>query len=173
MTNITALFADAAVFVFLPWVLWRLLYRTIPIVVLPILIGIVISVWHFPVKSLGIPSVYGSDIGWVAVLVLAFTAGLEMWQPPEETAADHALPDPSLGRLLGGAAVALGGPLLVGSVLAYECFQPPPRWHASSDQPGGCAVWRWPWLPVCGAFRPNVVYGSTPFRARYTAAHRL
>ncbi|GBR16566.1 cation:proton antiporter [Gluconobacter frateurii] len=135
MTNITALIADAAVFVFLPWILWRVLRRSIPIVVLPILIGILISVWHLPVKSLGIPSVYGSDIGWVAVLVLAFTAGLEMWQSPGKADADHTLPAPSLGRLLGGAAVALGGPLLVGSILAYEFFLPLPGWHPPHAQP--------------------------------------
>ena len=124
MTNITALIADAAVFVFLPWVVWRILKKTIPIVVLPILVGILISVWHIPVKSLGIPSVYGSDIGWVAVLVLAFTAGLEMWQSPGSVADDHALPAPTLGRLLTGAAVAPGGPPLAGSILALELFLP-------------------------------------------------
>jgi len=77
---------------------------------------------------------WGDDIGWVAVLVLAFTAGLEMWQHPGEDRTMQSVPQPSLGRLLAGAAVALGGPFLIGSMLVYIFFLPLHGWapaHAS------------------------------------------
>ncbi|GBQ92548.1 Na+/H+ antiporter [Acetobacter nitrogenifigens DSM 23921 = NBRC 105050] len=140
MTNITALISDAALFVLLPWALWRLLQKTLPIAVLPILVGILLAVWHVPVQKYGVPSLYGNDIGWVAVLVLAFTAGLEMWQHPGEGDGSHALPSPSLRRLLGGAAVALGGPFLIGSILAYEFFLPLHGWRAPHATPGIAAA---------------------------------
>ncbi|GAN88373.1 cation:proton antiporter [Komagataeibacter intermedius] len=129
MANITALVLDAALFVLLPWGVWRLVHRAIPIVVLPILLGIVLAVMHVPVQTIGIPSVYGNNLGWLAVLVLAFTAGLEMWQPPDASASAHTIPPPPLGRLLGGALVALGGPFVIGSVLVYYFFLPLHGWH--------------------------------------------
>ncbi|WP_051626043.1 cation:proton antiporter [Kozakia baliensis] len=129
MSNITALIADSAIFVILPWILWRILKRTIPIAVIPILVGIFLAVLHVPTQKIGIPSIYGNDIGWVAVLVLAFTAGLEMWQHPgQQQSAD--LPEPSVGRLLGGAVVALGAPFIIGSILVYEFFLPLHGWQA-------------------------------------------
>ncbi|MFT8885062.1 MAG: cation:proton antiporter [Acetobacter papayae] len=135
MAEITALLADIGLFVLLPWIFWRLTRKVLPIVVLPILLGIVLAAWHVPVKQIGIPSVYGTDIGWVAVLVLAFTAGLEMWQHPGDGPSAHALPQPSLWRLLTGALVALGGPFLVGSILAYTVFLHLPGWAAPQAAP--------------------------------------
>jgi len=135
MTNVTSLIADSAVFVFLPWLLWRITRRALPIAVFPILVGILLAVWHVPVVDIGVPSSYGNDIGWIAVLVLAFTAGLEMWQNPEDTGVEHTLPSPNFGRLIGGAAVALGAPFIVGSFLAYTFFLPLKGWHAPHATP--------------------------------------
>ncbi|GBR00264.1 cation:proton antiporter [Acetobacter oeni] len=136
MTNITGLLADAGIFVFLPWLLWRLMQRTIPVVVFPILIGILLAVVHAPVKDLGIPSLYGDEIGWVAVLVLAFTAGLEMWQHPgQNQSAGSGFPSPSLGRLLAGAVVALGAPFFIGSLLVWWFFLPLHGWQAPNATP--------------------------------------
>ncbi|MFT8690805.1 cation:proton antiporter [Acetobacter orientalis] len=122
-----SLFADFGVFVILPWVLWRLTRKILPIVVLPILLGILFAVWHVPVGQWGIPSLYGNDIGWLAVLVLAFTAGLEMWQHPGQDPNAEVIA-PTLGRLLGGAVVALGLPLVIGAVLVYQFFLPLHGW---------------------------------------------
>lgn len=135
MSDFTALIADAGIFVCLPWIIWRLIGRAVPIAVIPILIGILAAVWHVPLKSLGIPSFYGDTIGWVAVLVLAFTAGMEMWQHPEGETHENALPAPGVARLLGGAALALGGPFLIGTILVYLFFLPLPGWHASGVTP--------------------------------------
>ncbi|GBR52390.1 Na+/H+ antiporter [Neokomagataea thailandica NBRC 106555] len=129
MHNVAALLADAGLFVVLPWLLWRITNRALPIAVLPILVGILMAVWHVPVKSLGIPSLYGNYIGWVAVLVLAFTAGLEMWQKPAGNVDDNALPPPTLPRLIGGAFVALGGPFVIGSIFALSYLLPLNGWH--------------------------------------------
>ncbi|MCP1220608.1 cation:proton antiporter [Acetobacter orientalis] len=127
MEKIISLFADFGVFVILPWVLWRLTRKILPIVVLPILLGILFAVWHVPVGQWGIPSLYGNDIGWLAVLVLAFTAGLEMWQHPGQDPNAEVIA-PTLGRLLGGAVVALGLPLVIGAVLVYQFFLPLHGW---------------------------------------------
>ncbi|MFT9189262.1 MAG: cation:proton antiporter, partial [Acetobacter orientalis] len=108
-------------------VLWRLTRKILPIVVLPILLGILFAVWHVPVGQWGIPSLYGNDIGWLAVLVLAFTAGLEMWQHPGQDPNAEVIA-PTLGRLLGGAVVALGLPLVIGAVLVYQFFLPLHGW---------------------------------------------
>ncbi|WP_068171923.1 cation:proton antiporter [Neokomagataea thailandica] len=135
MHNVAALVADAALFVLFPWILWRITNRALPIAVLPILVGILMAVWHVPVKTLGIPSIYGNDIGWVAVLVLAFTAGLEMWQQPAGTLASDELPAPTLGRLIGGAFVALGGPFIIGSIFALTYLLPLPGWHPPHATP--------------------------------------
>jgi Kef-type K+ transport system membrane component KefB len=93
-------------------------------------VGILLAVLHVPVARIGIPSIFGNDIGWVAVLVLAFTAGLEMWQHPGEDPSVLAVPKPSIGRLLGGAFVALGVPFVVGSTLVYHFFLPLHGWQA-------------------------------------------
>ncbi|MBS0987020.1 cation:proton antiporter [Acetobacter thailandicus] len=135
LTHFMSLFADATLFVLLPWLLWQLTLKNLPIAVLPILVGMVLAVWHVPVSTMGIPSLYGDYIGWVAVLVLAFTAGLEMWQHPDEHDSQNALPQPSFARLIGGAAVALGGPFLVGTFLAYEVFLFLPGWHTPHTTP--------------------------------------
>lgn len=134
MPKILELFADVIIFVLVPWGFWRLINKTIPIAVIPILVGILLAVTHAPVQNLGIPSLYGTSIGWVAVLILAFTAGLEMWQTPGKEQ-DDPLPTPSLGRLLGGALVALAGPFLIGSVLVYYFFLPLRGWTPPHTTP--------------------------------------
>lgn len=135
MANITALIADILLFVIVPWIAWRLLNRALPIAVLPILIGMLLAVWHVPVGDVGIPSTYGDDVGWLGVLVLAFTAGLEMWQIPAEDNPHQTFAEPSLGRLLRAGAVALGLPLVVGTVLAHYFFLPLPGWAAPHAKP--------------------------------------
>ncbi|MDN6714232.1 MAG: cation:proton antiporter, partial [Acetobacter sp.] len=135
MANLTALLTDAAIFVFFPWALWRLMQKALPIAVLPILVGIALAVWHVPVQQMGIPSVYGNTIGWVAVLVLAFTAGLEMWQHPGGEPSGQDFAQPTIGRLFGGAAVALGIPFCVGTFLAYAVFLHLHGWQAPDATP--------------------------------------
>ena len=70
--------ADALLFVLLPWILWRMVGRSIPLAVLPILIGLGLAWADILPASLGVPSEIGSTVGFVGVLILAFSAGLEM-----------------------------------------------------------------------------------------------
>ncbi|MBO1324259.1 cation:proton antiporter [Acetobacter sp. TBRC 12305] len=140
MANMFGIISDIFVFVLLPWLIWRALRRQIPIAVIPILIGILLAAFHVPVSDVGIPSALGEEIGWIAVLVMAFTAGLEMWQHPGQATGPDAPPSPSIGRLLGGAVVALGGPFIVGSALVYWFFLPLPGWHAPRVGPGVAAA---------------------------------
>ncbi|GBQ72158.1 Na+/H+ antiporter [Ameyamaea chiangmaiensis NBRC 103196] len=129
MADIMALVLDALVFVLLPWLMWRLTQRTMPIVVLPILVGITLAVTRWPLGWAGIPSLYGTYIGWVAVLVLAFTAGLEMWQHPGADAGE-ASTNAGLGRLLGSALFALLIPFVIGTTLIHRFFLSLPGWQA-------------------------------------------
>ncbi|WP_264811994.1 cation:proton antiporter domain-containing protein, partial [Gluconacetobacter johannae] len=125
------LIADVGLFVLVPWLAWRLLGRVIPIAVLPIIVGILLAVTQWPIARLGIPSASGDAIGWVAVLILAFTAGLEMWQHPGEDPNEvPVLPATSLPRLLGSALVALAIPFAVGSLLVHAVLMPLPQWRA-------------------------------------------
>ncbi|MFW7269735.1 cation:proton antiporter [Gluconacetobacter sp. Hr-1-5] len=125
--------ADFGVFVVIPWLIWRLLRRTIPIVVLPIVVGILIAVTGWPIGRLGVPSAIGDMIGWIAVLILAFTAGLEMWQHPGEDPA-AAMPETSLPRLLGSAFVALAVPFGIGTLLVHAVLMPRPDWQTPDGQ---------------------------------------
>lgn len=63
MGNVTSLLVDAFIFVFVPWGLWQLLRRSIPIAILSILVGILLAVLYFPASKVGIPSLYSDYIG--------------------------------------------------------------------------------------------------------------
>ncbi|MBB2202681.1 cation:proton antiporter [Gluconacetobacter tumulisoli] len=124
------LIADVGLFVLVPWLAWRLLGRVIPIAVLPIIVGILLALTQWPVARLGIPSATGDAIGWIAVLILAFTAGLEMWQHPGEDPNEvPVLPATTLPRLLGSALVALAIPFTVGTLLVHAVLMPLPEWR--------------------------------------------
>jgi Kef-type K+ transport system membrane component KefB len=71
---------DVLIFILLAWGIWRLLRRSIPIAVVPIVIGLVLAATGWLPASLGVPSVLGDKLGWIGVLLLAFTAGLETRQ---------------------------------------------------------------------------------------------
>ncbi|ACI50905.1 sodium/hydrogen exchanger [Gluconacetobacter diazotrophicus PA1 5] len=121
--------ADFALFVAVPWLTWRLLGRRIPIAVLPIVVGILLAVTRWPVGRLGVPSATGDMVGWVAVLILAFTAGLEMWQHPGEDPSVAPVPATSLRRLLTSALVALALPFGIGTLLVHTVLMPLPDWQ--------------------------------------------
>ena len=130
MHTILAAGADALIFILLAWGLWRLLGRSIPIAVIPIIIGLVLAATGWLPASLGVPSVIGDSIGWVGVLLLAFTAGLETRQSAHVGPAPD-LPDASrdsLFRFVASAALALLLPFIVGTLVAYHYFSVLPNW---------------------------------------------
>jgi len=63
-----------------------------------------------------------------------------MWQHPGGEHTTHSLLQPSLGRLLAGAAVALGGPFLIGSMLVYMFFLPLHGWKPAHATDGIAAA---------------------------------
>ena len=122
--------ADALIFILLAWGLWRLLGRSIPIAVIPIIIGLVLATTGWLPVSLGVPSVIGDGIGWVGVLLLAFTAGLETRQSAH-VRSSSGLPAGSRGavlRFIASAALALLLPFVVGALAAYHYFSMLPNW---------------------------------------------
>ena len=80
MHPVLAACADALIFVLLSWGLWRLFGRSVPLAVLPIVIGLVLAASGWLPPELGVPSAIGDKLGWVGVLALAFSAGLETRQ---------------------------------------------------------------------------------------------
>ena len=132
MHTILAASADALIFILLAWMLWRLLGRSIPIAVVPIIIGLVLAATGWLPASLGVPSVVGDKIGWAGVLLLAFTAGLETRQSahPGSPAGRLAASRRSLFQFVASAALALLFPFVVGALAAYHYFSMLPNWAA-------------------------------------------
>lgn len=135
MPSLLAAVLDTLVFVVLAWCVWRALGRSIPIAVIPIIIGLVLAASGVIPASWGLPSAIGQDIGWIGVLLLAFAAGLETRQeahlPANPGAASQARPRKL--RFLASAAVALLLPFCVGTLAAHFYFTRLPGWAA----PGG------------------------------------
>lgn len=130
MQTVIATGADALIFVLLAWLLWRLLGRSIPIAVIPIVIGLVLAMTGWLPAGLGVPSVVGTKIGWIGVLLLAFTAGLETRQFKHVPAAEPDSPQSraALFRFVVSAATALLLPFLLGTLAAYHYFSNLPGW---------------------------------------------
>ncbi|WP_282948703.1 MULTISPECIES: cation:proton antiporter [unclassified Sphingopyxis] len=107
---------DLLCFLVVPLLCWRLVSGAVPLAVLPILTGLAVAIaadrFGFDKSVLG-PSPLGDTIGWLGVLALAFSAGLET-----RTTTDHA---PRLdGRLVGAALAALSLPFMVGFAAAVS-----------------------------------------------------
>lgn len=122
--------ADALIFILLAWMLWRLLGRSIPIAVVPIIIGLVLAATGWLPQGWGVPSVVGDKLGWVGVLLLAFTAGLETRQFAHAGSPTDAPSESrsSVFRFVASAALALLLPFLVGALAAYHYFSVLPNW---------------------------------------------
>jgi Kef-type K+ transport system membrane component KefB len=141
MHAIIATAADALIFILLAWALWRLLARSIPIAVVPIIIGLVLAATGWLPDSLGVPSVIGDKIGWVGVLLLAFTAGLETRQSAHvDSPAGPVASRSSIFRFVASAALALLLPFVVGALAAYHYFSVLPNWSAPNGDRGLGAI---------------------------------
>lgn len=103
-------FVDLFCFLLMPVLCWRLVRGAVPMAVLPILTGLAVAIaadrFGFDKAVLG-PSAWGETIGWLGVLALAFSAGLET-----RVTADHARK--LGGRIVGTALAALALPFLTG-----------------------------------------------------------
>ncbi|MGH8026909.1 MAG: cation:proton antiporter [Pseudoxanthomonas sp.] len=130
MHTIFAAGADALIFILLAWGLWRLLGRSIPIAVVPIIIGLVLAATGWLPEEWGVPSVIGDKIGWAGVLLLAFTAGLETRQSEYAAAPTAAAPRASAIQFMASTATALVLPFSVGAAAAYFYFTGLPNWAA-------------------------------------------
>lgn len=123
MPSVLPFLYDIALFIGLPWVIWMALRRTIPLAVVPILLGLILATARVPLKSIGLPSALGDQIGFVGVILLAFTAGLETRHPPVITSKDgrsKTVPMPTLKplRIVSAAALALALPFAAGALIS-------------------------------------------------------
>lgn len=106
---------DALCYLVVPLLIWRVLRGVVPMAVLPILAGLGVAVaadrFGFD-KSIVGPSQLGETIGWIGVLGLAFSAGLETRTMTAGARFG--------GRLFASAVAALALPFIVGGALAYS-----------------------------------------------------
>lgn len=129
MTTFLTAGADLLIFVLLPWLIWRLLGRSIPLAVLPILLGLGIAALGLLPAGSPIPSQAGHMLGFIGVLLLAFSAGMEIHRPADAADGETSITTRvSWGRLVGSACTALAVPFAVGSVVAYACYIRLPGW---------------------------------------------
>ena len=108
---------DLFCFLLLPLLCWRLLRGAIPMAVLPILAGLSVAIAADRLgfdKSVVGPSQWGETIGWIGVLALAFSAGLET-----SVSTGHAARRPE-GRLVGSALTAIALPFLLGFAVSLS-----------------------------------------------------
>ena len=132
MTDLTALALDALIFIGLAWVAWRVLQRSIPIAVIPIILGLLLAATGVLPASWGVPSKLGDQIGFIGVLLLAFTAGLETRQSAHLPSAPNAAPLPRAQalRFIASAGMALLLPFVAGTLAAHYYFTGLPGWDA-------------------------------------------
>ncbi len=132
MPDLTAFALDALIFIALAWVAWRALGRSIPIAVVPIIIGLLLAATGALPAGWGVPSVIGDRLGWVGVLLLAFTAGLETRQSAHLPTAPDTAPLPRMQalRFVASAGMALLLPFVLGTLAAHYYFTALPGWNA-------------------------------------------
>lgn len=133
---ILSLLIDALVFIVAPYLAWRLSGRAVPFAIIPIFVGICLAFFshHSTIPQLFLsPSPVGDLLGWLGVILLAFSAGLESQEidfsrkRKEEKAGSGV----SNRQVLRCAALALFMPFIVGVLAAislsaaFSSWQPP------------------------------------------------
>jgi len=137
MHDLLASVCDLLLFTGLSWAVWRALIRSVPIAVLPIVIGLVLAATGALPKSSGIPAAGSSFIGWIGVLLLAFTAGLETRQTAHVPMATDLSPAKraDTARFVASAMFALLVPFAAGTISAKLWLLNQPGW-AAPNAPG-------------------------------------
>ncbi len=132
MQTIVAAGLDALVFIGLAWGLWRLLGRSIPVAVIPIVIGLVLAATGWLPAAWGVPSAAGDQLGWIGVLLLAFTAGMETRHFKQEAGKQQSIRPAStrasLPRFYACAGLALVFPFAAGALVAHRYWLDLPGW---------------------------------------------
>lgn len=131
MHAVVAVMVDVAVFIAVPWLSWRLLGRRIPFAVLPIIVGLLLAVFVVPKTGAIIATDAGQKLGFLGVLLLAFSAGMEsrlIALPADEPGVAGAGQMPALSRLLACALLALLLPGMAGTALAKALLLQSPAW---------------------------------------------
>ena len=126
--------ADVLLFLLLPWLVWRLLRRSIPLAVLPILMGLCLAAFGWLPPGIGVPSGPGHWFGFVGVLVMTFAAGMEIHRPHADATDATQRHELSLPRLASSAFTALALPFAVGSVAAFYYFMQLEGWVPAQGQ---------------------------------------
>lgn len=132
MPALTAFALDTLIFIGLAWGVWRALGRAIPIAVIPIIIGLLLAATGVLPADWDVPSKLGDQVGFVGVLLLAFTAGLETRQSAHLPTAPDAAPLPrrQAARFVASAGMALVLPFALGALAAHAYFMDLPGWAA-------------------------------------------
>lgn len=133
MSVLLVFIVDLLLFIVIPFIVWRLCKRAIPLAVLPILMGMILAATGWATEfRLGSSSI-SSQLGFIGVILLAFTAGLESRPSSDDTVSNSARA--SRGRLLASALHALLLPFAIGSFAAYAYFNQLPGWSVAQHSP--------------------------------------
>lgn len=132
MLPLVALLIQVLAFIVLPWVLWKLARGIVPVVVLPILIGLLLSFFGYGSGVLVRHADVARCVGLLGVMLLSFGAGIEMRMMVAHSDEAGRRLHLSPIRLIACAGVALALPFVVGVLLARVLFEHQPSW-----QPGG------------------------------------
>jgi Kef-type K+ transport system membrane component KefB len=141
MHALVALLLDAAIFIGLAWLVWRLFGRTFPFAIVPIALGLAIAGFGGLPAAWGVPSASGQTIGWLGVMLLAFAAGLET-RHAMQGSTSAVEQGASSRRVLAAASMAILLPFIAGTLLAYYVLAAFPQWGVAGAHPvlGALAV---------------------------------
>jgi Kef-type K+ transport system membrane component KefB len=134
------LFLNILFFLVIPVVIWIYLRKAIPLTILPILVGIILSIicYRLGIGEGVVPSPSLSLLGWLGILLLVFSAGLESVTVPERLEARRDCSNvPYLSfsncRLLISASFALVLPFAIGTAIAYWFLLPLEGWNPHQE----------------------------------------
>lgn len=129
---------DVGIFVLIPLGVWLLLRRTLPLAVLPIITGLALAMVGWGSEHRPVPVPLSSHAGFLGVLLLAFTAGLESRFSP--ALAHSKLPAATPLRVVLSALHALILPFIAGCTAAWFFFNHLPGWQLETVSPVFAAV---------------------------------
>lgn len=124
---------DIGIFIVIPVSVWLLLRRTIPLAVLPIITGLILAAIGWGAEHRPTPVPLSSQVGFLGVLLLAFTAGLESRFSP--ALANSTLPSTTPLRVVLSALHALILPFVAGCAAAWFFFNQLPGWELENVSP--------------------------------------
>jgi len=134
MASISTFLVDIFLFIAIPLLVWHVLRKAIPLTVLPIIMGLILAAIGWGAENRATPSLISTTIGFLGVLLLAFTAGLETRHSQDQMVAPS-ITQSTLSRTVISALNALLWPFMAGTLFAYFYFNQLSGWSLADQSP--------------------------------------